>query len=147
MRNNQGIELECLQLAQLSSATTARVLATSRPTARLFASAVVPPTAAATLAASPATLPYVKPFSRSVCDNETDVQTEKLPYSRCRSHRSSWSWCWRSLQGWLCRRPWWVCRWPCHQLLQVRWPQPLRSRLPGSGHEVLRLRQAWSHLP
>lgn len=55
----EAVELDRLQHAQLSSATTARVLATSRLTALLSASAVVLPMVAATLAASPATLPYV----------------------------------------------------------------------------------------
>ncbi|KAH6690297.1 hypothetical protein F5X68DRAFT_68773 [Plectosphaerella plurivora] len=68
-----------------------------------------------------------------------------LPYSsRCRSRPwwPRWPRWFRRLRTWRFRRR----SSPCH-LLQVRRPQPLCPRLPGPGHEVLRLRQAWSHLP
>ncbi|KAK0615212.1 hypothetical protein B0T17DRAFT_380812 [Bombardia bombarda] len=57
---------------------------------------------------------------------------------------------WRPGWPWWIRRLWWTWRFRWRTspgyLLQVRWTQPLRPRLPGSVNEVLCLRQAWTHL-
>lgn len=74
----------------------------------------------------------------------SDLVTARLPQPRrCWSGsrspcRTRWLW-------WLWTRWLWRCS-PACDLLQVRWTKPLCPGLPGSGHEVLCLRKARSHL-